>query len=144
MSYSILISCASSVRYTTKENSEHRSNSNKTYENLEESYKDFKALETDIEIASYYSDDFNGKKTANGEIYNMYDYTAAHITYPFNTIIRVTNLSNSKKVILRINDRKPDTNGRTIDLSLKAAHKLRMISSGITKVKVEVLEWGDK
>lgn len=144
MSYSILISCASSVRYTTKENSEHRSNSNKTYENLEESYKDFKALETDIEIASYYSDDFNGKKTANGEIYNMYDYTAAHITYPFNTIIRVTNLSNSKKVILRINDRKPDTNGRTIDLSLKAAHKLRMIANGITKVKVEVLEWGDK
>lgn len=144
MSSSILISCASSVRYTTKENSEHRSNSNKTYENLEESYKDFKALETDIEIASYYSDDFNGKKTANGEIYNMYDYTAAHITYPFNTIIRVTNLSNSKKVILRINDRKPDTNGRTIDLSLKAAHKLRMIANGITKVKVEVLEWGDK
>lgn len=144
MSSSILISCASSVRYTTKEDSEHRSNSNKTYENLEESYKDFKALESNIEIASYYSDDFNGKKTANGEIYNMYDYTAAHITYPFNTIIRVTNLSNSKKVILRINDRKPDTNGRTIDLSLKAAHKLRMIANGITKVKVEVLEWGDK
>ena len=131
------------MRYTTKERTEHRSNSNKTYENLEETYKDYKALDSDIEIASYYSDDFHGKKTANGEIYNMYDYTAAHISYPFNTIVRVTNLSNNKEVILRINDRKPDTNDRAIDLSLKAAHELRMISSGITKVKVEVLEWGD-
>ena len=140
----IFISCASSVRYTTKENSGYKSNSKKTYDNLEESYKDFKALESDIEIASYYSDDFHGKKTANGEIYNMYDYTAAHIAYPFNTIVRVTNLANDREVILRINDIKPDTNGRAIDLSLKAAHELRMISSGITKVKVEVLEWGDK
>lgn len=140
----IFISCASSVRYTTKENSGHKSNSNKTYKNLEESFKDFKALESDIEIASYYSDDFHGKKTANGEIYNMYDYTAAHIDYPFNTIVRVTNLSNNRKVVVRINDRKPDANERALDLSLKAAHELRMISSGITKVKVEVLEWGSK
>jgi rare lipoprotein A len=140
----IFISCTSSVRYTTKENSENKSNNNKTYINLEETYRDYKELESNIEIASYYSDDFHGKKTANGEIYNMYDYTAAHISYPFNTIVRVTNLSNDKEAILRINDRKPDTNGRAIDLSLKAAHELRMISSGITKVKVEVLEWGDK
>ena len=140
----IFISCASSVRYTTKENSKNKSNNNKTYINIEETYRDYKVLESNIEIASYYSDDFHGKKTANGEIYNMYDYTAAHISYPFNTIVRVTNLSNDKEVILRINDRKPDTNGRAIDLSLKAAHELRMISSGITKVKVEVLEWGDK
>ena len=140
----IFISCASSVRYTTKENSENKFESKRTYSNLEETYKDFKALESNIEIASYYSDDFHGKKTANGEIYNMYDYTAAHITYPFNTIVRVTNLSNERIVIVRINDRKPDTNDRAIDLSLKAAHELRMISSGITKVKVEVLEWGSK
>lgn len=140
----IFTSCASSVRYTTKERIEHRSNSSKTYVNLEVNYKNYKSLESNIEIASFYSDDFHGKKTANGEIYNMYDYTAAHITYPFNTIVRVTNLSNDRDVILRINDRKPDTNGRAIDLSLKGAHELRMISSGITKVKVEVLEWGDK
>ena len=138
----IFISCASSVRYTTKENSENKFESKRTYSNLEETYKDFKALESNIEIASYYSDDFHGKKTANGEIYNMYDYTAAHIAYPFNTIARVTNLSNNRKVVVRINDRKPDSNERALDLSLKAAHELRMISSGITKVKVEVLEWG--
>ena len=140
----IFISCASSVRYTTKENSENKLESKRTYSNLDETYKDYKVLESDIEIASYYSDDFHGKRTANGEIYNMYDYTAAHISYPFNTIIRVTNISNDRAVIVRINDRKPDTNDRAIDLSLKAAHKLRMISSGITKVKVEVLEWGSK
>lgn len=138
----IFISCASSIRYTTKEHSENKSESKRTYSNLEETYKDYKVLESNIEIASYYSDDFNGKKTANGEIYNMYDYTAAHISYPFNTIVRVTNLSNDRTVVVRINDRKPDTNDRAIDLSLKAAHELRMISSGITKVKVEVLEWG--
>ena len=74
----------------------------------------------------------------------MYEYTAAHISYPFNTIVRVTNLSNNREVVLRINDRKPDTNGRAIDLSLKAAHELRMISDGIVKVKIEVLEWGAK
>ena len=87
----IFISCASSVRYTTKENSENKFESKRTYSNLEETYKDYKVLGSDIEIASYYSDDFHGKKTANGEIYNMYDYTAAHISYPFNTI----NSSNS-------------------------------------------------
>jgi rare lipoprotein A len=140
----IFISCVSSIRYTTKDNSESKSESKKAYSNLEETYKDYKALESNIEIASYYSDDFHGKRTANGEIYNMYDYTAAHISYPFNTIVRVTNLSNDRTVVVRINDRKPDTNNRAIDLSLKAAHELRMISSGITKVKIEVLEWGDK
>src|SRR3990170_3830664 len=138
------ISCASSVRYTTKENSENKFESKRTYSNLEETYKDYKVLGSDIEIASYYSDDFHGRKTANGEIYNMYDYTAAHISYPFNTIVRVTNLSNDRTVVVRINDRKPDSNERALDLSLKAAHELRMISSGITKVKVEVLEWGSK
>ena len=140
----ILNSCASSVRYTTKESSETKSTKNKSYLNLEETYSNYKSLETNIVVASYYSDEFNGKKTANGEVYNMYELTAAHIDYPFNTIVRVTNMSNEESVIVRINDRKPDTNGRAIDLSLKAAHELRMISSGIANVKVEVLEWGNK
>jgi rare lipoprotein A len=132
------------VRFTTKESSETNAPKNKSYSNLEETYRNYKSLETNIEVASYYSDEFNGEKTANGEVYNMYELTAAHIDYPFNTVVRVTNMSNEESVIVRINDRKPDTNGRAIDLSLKAAHELRMISSGIAKVKVEVLEWGDK
>jgi len=140
----VLISCASTVRYTSKENSSSKSIESNKYSNLNEIYTTYESLETNIEIASYYADEFNGKRTANGETYDMYDYTAAHITYPFNTIVRVTNLVNDKSVIVRINDRKPDTNGRAIDLSLKAAHELRMISSGITKVKIEVLEWGSQ
>ena len=140
----IFCSCASSVRYTTKESSETKSTKNKSYLNLEETYSNYISLEANIVVASYYSDEFNSKKTANGEVYNMYELTAAHIDYPFNTIVRVTNMSNEESVIVRINDRKPDINGRAIDLSLKAAHELRMISSGIAKVKVEVLEWGSK
>ena len=140
----IIISCSSSVRYTTKDYSENKSFKKKSYSNLEAFYNDYKTLETKTEVASYYSDDFHGKKTANGEIFSMYDYTAAHINYPFDTIVRVTNLSNDRTVLVRINDRKPDTNGRAIDLSLKAAHEIRMISSGIAEVKIEVLEWGSK
>ncbi len=107
----IFISCSSSTRYTFKERSEDKSHRENSYSKLKDTYSNYKSLESKIVTASYYSDEFNGKKTANGEIYNMYDYTAAHISYPFNTIVRVTNLSNNREVILRINDRKPDTNG---------------------------------
>jgi rare lipoprotein A len=140
----IINSCASSVRYTEKETVENKSYNKRSYSNLEQRYAHRKSIETRIEVASYYADEFNGKRTANGEIYNMYGYTAAHVNYPFNTIVRVSNLSNNRTVIVRINDRKPDTNGRAIDLSLRAAHQLRMISSGIANVKIEVLEWGDR
>lgn len=140
----LFYSCASSVRYTSKHKSDTETNSKNEIYDLEEIYGSSNSLETNIEIASYYSDEFNGRKTANGEIYDMYGFTAAHVSYPFNSVVRVTNLSNNKKVILRISDRKPDTNGRAIDLSLKAAQVLGMISTGIAKVKVEVLEWGNK
>ncbi len=100
------------------------------------------ALETVTGTASYYADKYNGRETANGEIFNMYALTAAHETYPFNTIVRVTNLSNGKSAIIRINDRKPEFKNRIIDLSYKAAEELGMLKSGITKVKLEVLKWG--
>jgi rare lipoprotein A len=93
-------------------------------------------------VASFYSEKFHGKKTANGETYDMYALTAAHETYPFNTIVKVTNLKNNKSVTLRINDRKPDLNGRIIDISYKAAQDLDMVINGIAHVQVEVLEWG--
>ena len=86
--------------------------------------------------------DNTGLETTNGEIYNMYDLTAAHKTYPFNTIVRVTNLSTGKSVRLRINDRMPDYNPRIIDISYGAAIKLDMLTSGIAEVKLEVLKWG--
>lgn len=99
-------------------------------------------LETETGTASFYADEFNGKKTANGEIYDMNELTAAHPKYPFNTIVEVTNLKNSRRVQVRINDRMPNFKNRIIDLSLKAAEKLGMIQDGIQDVKVEVIKWG--
>ena len=70
-------------------------------------------------IASWYGPDFHSKKTSNGEIYNMYDMTAAHKTLPMNTVVKVDNLENGKSIIVRINDRGPFVRGRIIDLSNK-------------------------
>lgn len=94
-------------------------------------------------IASYYADEYHGRKTASGEIYDMHQLTAAHINLPFNTKVKVTNLKNNKIVIVRINDRMPDFKNRIIDLSYGAAIKLDMISDGIVEVRVEILEAGN-
>ncbi len=92
-----------------------------------------------VGIASWYGKRFHGRKTAAGERYNMYALTAAHRYLPLGTIVKVTDLSNNRKVIVRINDRGPFIKGRIIDLSLAAACELRMVKKGITKVRVEVL-----
>jgi len=94
-------------------------------------------------VASYYADDFHGKMTSNGEIFNMNDLTAAHRTFPFGTKVRVTNLDNNKIVVVRVNDRGPFIEGRLIDLSLGAAKEIDLIQKGTTRVLLEVLEWGD-
>ena len=94
-------------------------------------------------ISSFYAEDFHGKLTANGEVYDMYGLTAAHKTMPLNTICRVTNLENDKSLILRINDRGPYVKGRILDCSYGAAKKLDFINQGTTMVKIEVIEWGD-
>ena len=90
-------------------------------------------------VASYYGKEHHGKKTANGEIFDMYKLTAAHRSLPFGSQVKVTNLSNQRSVIVRINDRGPYVSGRIIDLSQAAAERLEMVKSGITKVKLEVL-----
>ena len=92
-----------------------------------------------IGIASYYGKQFNGRKTANGEVFDMYSYTAAHRELPFNTRVRVTNLDNGRSVVVRINDRGPFHADRIIDLSYQAASDLRMISTGVAKVKLQVV-----
>ena len=96
-----------------------------------------------VGISSFYAEDFHGKLTANGEIYDMYGLTAAHKTLPLNTVARVTNLENGKSLILRINDRGPYIAGRILDCSYGAAKKLDFIQQGTTEVKIEVIEWGD-
>ena len=90
-------------------------------------------------IASWYGPDFHSKKTSNGEVYNMYDMTAAHKTLPMNTVVKVDNLDNGKSTIVRINDRGPFVSGRIIDLSNKAAHSINMVGNGTARVKVTVL-----
>jgi rare lipoprotein A len=90
--------------------------------------------------ASYYAHKYHGRTTANGETYDENKMTAAHKTLPFGTTVRVTNLANGKKVVVRINDRGPFVKGRIIDLSFKAAGELDYISRGVVKVRVEVLK----
>lgn len=87
--------------------------------------------------ASYYADKFHGRQTANGERFDMYDFTAAHRTLPFGTKVRVTNLKNNKSVVVRVNDRGPFSKGRIIDLSMAAAKKIDMVADGIADVKIE-------
>lgn len=94
-------------------------------------------------VSSFYAEDFHGKLTANGEVYDMYGLTAAHKTLPLNTIIRVTNLVNDKSLILRVNDRGPYVKGRILDCSYGAAKKLEFVNDGTVEVKIEVIEWGD-
>ncbi|HSP88125.1 MAG TPA: septal ring lytic transglycosylase RlpA family protein [Ignavibacteriaceae bacterium] len=129
----VLVSCSGSQRFGNDD-----SESNENYNDEE-----YKVLETVEGVASYYSDEFHGRKTANGETYDMYGLTAAHKTFPFNTEVRVTNLSNGKSIVLRINDRMPGYKGRIIDISFQAARELGMIISGTANVKVEVLSWGE-
>lgn len=90
--------------------------------------------------ASYYADRFHGRLTANGERFDMHDLTAAHKTLPFGSMVRVTNLSNGKKVLVRINDRGPFIKGRIIDLSLKAAEEIGLLQKGVTNVRLEAFE----
>jgi rare lipoprotein A len=90
-------------------------------------------------VASWYGPNFNGRQTANGETFDMNEFTAAHRTLPFNSILRVLNKSNNKSVIVRINDRGPFAKNRIIDLSKKAAEKINMIEPGSVRVDLILL-----
>jgi rare lipoprotein A len=92
--------------------------------------------------ASYYADEFEGRATASGEPYRATELTAAHRSWEFGTMVRVTNLSNNQQVIVRVNDRGPWKNSRIIDISRQAATEIGMISSGVARVRLEVLKWG--
>lgn len=90
-------------------------------------------------IASWYGKKFHGRKTSNGETYDMYGPTAAHKTLPMNTNLLVENLENSKKTFVRINDRGPFVKGRIIDLSLTGAREIGMKDKGTAKVRITAL-----
>ncbi len=93
----------------------------------------------EVGVSSWYGDDFHGKKTSNGEIYNSGSMTAAHQTLPLPSIVRVTNLENGKSALVRVNDRGPFAKSRIIDVSEKAAETLGYRDKGTATVKVEFL-----
>ncbi len=132
----LISACTNAPRYRTGSGGRSSSPglSTKSYSHKQKTF---------IGISSYYGEDFHGKLTANGEVFDMYGLTAAHKTLPLNTIVRVTNLENNKSLILRINDRGPYVKGRILDCSYGAALKLGFVDKGTAKVKVEVIEWGD-
>lgn len=98
------------------------------------------AASRQIGRASWYGPYHHGRKTANGEIYDMNALTAAHRTLPLGTWVRVTNLGNGRTVVVRLNDRGPYIDGRIIDLSRKAAEILDMVEKGLAEVSIEVLQ----
>jgi len=89
--------------------------------------------------ASWYGAPFHGRRASNGEVYDMYKLTAAHRTLPFETIVRVTNVSNGKSTVVRITDRGPFVDNRIIDLSFAAALEIESVGPGVVPVRVEVL-----
>jgi rare lipoprotein A len=94
-------------------------------------------------LASYYGKEFDGRKTSNGEIFHKDDLTAAHRSYPFGTVLRVTNLKNGDQVNVRVNDRGPVKPERIIDLSYGAAKVIGLDRMGLARVRLEVLDWGE-
>jgi rare lipoprotein A len=89
--------------------------------------------------ASWYGEPFHGRRASNGEIYDMYKLTAAHRTLPFDTIVRVTNLTNGKSTNVRITDRGPFVENRVIDLSMAAAREIESIGPGVVPVRIEIV-----
>ncbi len=95
-----------------------------------------------VGTASWYGEDFEGKPTASGEDYEMYDMTAAHPTLPLGTYVRVTNLHNGRVVVVKVNDRGPIVEGRIIDLSYGAAQALQFEHRGLQKVRLDLVKQG--
>ncbi len=130
-----IMSCGPSIAYGDYINSEGM-----TRKQIE-AIKDHPQVQ--IGIASYYGSKFHKKRTANGEIFNMYKVSAAHKTYPLGTKVKVTNMKNGQSIKLTINDRGPYVKGRIIDLSYKAARKIGFVNQGTTKVRIDVIRLGD-
>src|SRR5271156_2764215 len=93
-----------------------------------------------VGTASWYGEYFDGKPTASGEDYDMYDMTAAHPTLPLGSYVRVTNLRNGRAVVVKVNDRGPIVPGRIIDLSYGAAHALQFDQRGLQRVRLDLVK----
>ncbi len=96
--------------------------------------------QTETGTASFYHNKFEGRRTSSGEVFKQSLFTCAHKSYPFGTMIKVTNLSNDSTVVVKVNDRLPQHSKRCVDLSMAAAKQLNFVGKGLTKVRVERLE----
>lgn len=103
-------------------------------------YRDVPVVDSAEGVASFYSDKFIGKPTANGEIFSQDKLTCAHNTLPFGTKVKVTNLKNGRSVIVRVNDRLHHRNPRLVDLTTRAAKVLGFNRGGVIQVRVEVVK----
>ena len=139
----LLLGCSAAPRFSERTEShagDHKTSAAPEQPNPQNAGKILLTLEG---VASYYGQDFHGKQTSNGDVFDMNARTAAHRTFPFGTKVRVTNLENNKIVIVRVNDRGPFKEGRIMDLSMGAAKEIDLIRSGTAHVRLEVLEWGN-
>jgi len=132
------VSLADADRNSANKQNEAKKSKSYTYKVRGEAYTTLSSSENYDEegLASWYGKPFHGRKTANGEIFDMHTMTAAHKTLPLGTKVKVTNLKNNIEVIVKINDRGPFHGDRLIDLSYAAAEKLDFVDSGITKVRI--------
>src|ERR1700734_4074597 len=123
-------------------NSEASSAPDKSTPIKPEVQKQAKARPYQVGTASWYGEDFEGKTTASGEDYEMYDMTAAHPTLPLGSYVRVTNLRNGRAVVVKVNDRGPIVEGRIIDLSYGAAQVLQFQQRGLQRVRLDLVKAG--
>jgi rare lipoprotein A len=123
-------------------NSEASSAPDKSAQIKPEIRRQAKSQPYQVGTASWYGEDFEGKTTASGEDYEMYDMTAAHPTLPLGSYVRVTNLRNGRAVVVKVNDRGPIVEGRIIDLSYGAAQALQFQQRGLQKVRLDVVRKG--
>lgn len=123
----LFTSCSSAVRFTSANTTKYEDNNTEVVTVM-------------YGKASYYGSEFEGRNTSNGETFSNREYTAAHKSLPFGSLVKVTNLANNKSVIVRINDRGPYVAGRVIDLTRVAAEELDMVRAGIIDVKIELLK----
>lgn len=143
----LLASCAGGQRpgYSSKSATPQPKGTQKPYTVMGKSYTPLKSHDgfREAGIASWYGTDFHGKKTSNGERYDMHAMTAAHKTLPMNVYVRVRSAQNGKEIVVRINDRGPFVRGRVIDLSYAAAKKLGVDVTGTAAVRIEALGYRD-
>ena len=102
--------------------------------------QDARGQRVEYMVASWYGNQFHGRQTASGETFNMYEYTAAHRTLPFGTRLRLTNETNNKEAVVRVNDRGPVPLERDLDVSFRAAQTLDFVNTGTIRLRVVILD----